>query len=80
METFRDILQCPFDGTAAKLVTTPERWGYTPPYVNEECPKCGVKSPRKETQTWTQGRGHYSVEQQAIKFVVDWWNRRVDRG
>lgn len=70
------ILNCPFDGSVAKLVTTPEEWGYNPPYVHVECPNCGVKSPLKATQEWEPGRGHYSVETKAVAYVVDWWNRR----
>ena len=70
----RAIRPCPFCGKTPRVTYKNGDWGYTNDKVQIIC--CVVKISR-DTEKWEQGRGTFSIIDDATRKLVKQWNTRA---
>ena len=70
----KPLLCCPFCGGKVELQSCSGTYGYTPPSIYIKC--CDTHM-TEHTETWEQGKGHYSIYEEALKRLADRWNTRA---
>lgn len=67
------MLPCPFCGKNVELAFHAGDYGYMPPSCSIRCKSCDVGFSHK-TREWEHKRGHFSIKEEAIKYVLEKWN------
>jgi hypothetical protein len=85
------LKRCPFCAGRGVLMRDGGSYGYYGPTVWVECENalfpeklgdpevsCAARTRKEQCERWEQGKGHLSVEREAIEKVCSAWNRRVE--
>lgn len=65
---------CPFCGSVPTIGRIEGSYGYYPPRVAISC--C-IVSTSAATESWEEGKGHYSCLDEALEKIITKWNTRV---
>lgn len=72
-----ELKPCPFCGSAVFLERDSGSYGYTSPTVIAQCKKCGIHF-GEPTEKWEQGKGTFSIEEEATTKLINRWNTRAN--
>lgn len=71
------LLPCPFCGSAAELKHKSGSWGYYSGSYFVGCTKCECVTSGFNDEKWEQGKGTFSIAEEAKANAVARWNRRA---
>lgn len=69
---------CPFCNGQPFIEHRSGSYGYTPGYWVIGCKSCGIEF-KKDSEEWSQKRGHYSVSKEAKSWLVNKWDTRTEK-
>jgi len=78
MSSPHKVLPCPFCGSRVEMIFKMGEWGYSSDAVFIQCKPCGIMF-MEDAEKWEQGKGTYSICDQAEKKLLDRWNTRLGK-
>lgn len=74
-----EIKPCPFCGSQVEMKFKHGEWGYKPDGVSIQCEPCRIFF-CEDAEKWEQGRGTFSIREEAEAKLLKRWNTRHVEG
>ena len=71
----RFVMPCPFCGGKVQIEFRHGDWGYSSDGVMIQCKPCGIAF-HEDAEKWEQGRGTFSIREDAEAKLLKRWNTR----
>ncbi|MCP5099882.1 MAG: hypothetical protein GY943_30375 [Chloroflexi bacterium] len=72
------LRECPWCGGKAKIETLrKDSYGYWCSTIGAKCQNCGAIREAFDTESYTRGKGVYSIYEEALKKAIKAWNARA---